>query len=216
MVSGVKRVTVVVYLALLAGCANTLPSGPVSVRVIQPVTGQRCINRVAAAQLDTLSSLSSLSGRMGKVVLFNGDIDANPQTLETGSGFFSIDTQFIKGSDGYVASDYRSLLGASLYYAAETGQKLHARLNPAADFLQNDRHFGHALRQPGFAGTRTGDQDFVGASDILAEFAGGIDLGAIDIGIADPSAYAIVDCGPRTLGKLPGVGVHSGDLPARN
>lgn len=33
---------------------------------------------------------------------------------------------------------------------------------------------------------------------------------------ADPSAYAIVDCGPRTLGKLPGVGVHSGDLPARN
>ena len=33
---------------------------------------------------------------------------------------------------------------------------------------------------------------------------------------ADPSAYAFVDCGPRTLGKLPGVGVHSGDLPARN
>lgn len=33
---------------------------------------------------------------------------------------------------------------------------------------------------------------------------------------ADPSAYEIVDCGPRTLGKLPGVGVHLGDLPARN
>ncbi|WP_374373062.1 UDP-3-O-acyl-N-acetylglucosamine deacetylase [Tabrizicola sp.] len=33
---------------------------------------------------------------------------------------------------------------------------------------------------------------------------------------ADPSAYAIVDCGPRTLDKLPGVGVHAGDLPARN
>ncbi len=33
---------------------------------------------------------------------------------------------------------------------------------------------------------------------------------------ADPSAYAFVDCGPRTLGKLPGVGVHVGDLPARN
>ncbi len=33
---------------------------------------------------------------------------------------------------------------------------------------------------------------------------------------ADPSAYALVDCGPRTLGKLPGVGVHAGDLPARN
>jgi UDP-3-O-[3-hydroxymyristoyl] N-acetylglucosamine deacetylase len=32
----------------------------------------------------------------------------------------------------------------------------------------------------------------------------------------DPEAYEIVDCGPRTLGKLPGVGVHSGDLPARN
>ena len=33
---------------------------------------------------------------------------------------------------------------------------------------------------------------------------------------ADPSAHALVDCGPRTLGKLPGVGVHAGDLPARN
>ena len=33
---------------------------------------------------------------------------------------------------------------------------------------------------------------------------------------ADPSAYALVDCEPRTLGKLPGVGVHVGDMPARN
>lgn len=32
---------------------------------------------------------------------------------------------------------------------------------------------------------------------------------------ADASAFEIVDCGPRTLGKLPGVGVHAGDLPAR-
>lgn len=32
---------------------------------------------------------------------------------------------------------------------------------------------------------------------------------------ADPTAFEIVDCGPRTLGKLPGVGVHAGDLPAR-
>ncbi|MDP3194696.1 UDP-3-O-acyl-N-acetylglucosamine deacetylase [Tabrizicola sp.] len=32
---------------------------------------------------------------------------------------------------------------------------------------------------------------------------------------ADPTAFVIVDCGPRTLGKLPGVGVHAGDLPAR-
>lgn len=33
---------------------------------------------------------------------------------------------------------------------------------------------------------------------------------------ANPDSYEIVDCGPRTLGKLPGVGVHAGDLPARN
>jgi UDP-3-O-[3-hydroxymyristoyl] N-acetylglucosamine deacetylase len=33
---------------------------------------------------------------------------------------------------------------------------------------------------------------------------------------AHPGAYEIVDCGPRTLGKLPGVGVHAGDLPLRN
>ncbi len=32
---------------------------------------------------------------------------------------------------------------------------------------------------------------------------------------ADPSAYRLVDCGPQTLGKLPGVGVHAGDLPVR-
>lgn len=32
---------------------------------------------------------------------------------------------------------------------------------------------------------------------------------------ADPTAYVEVDCGPQTLGKLPGVGVHSGDLPLR-
>lgn len=32
---------------------------------------------------------------------------------------------------------------------------------------------------------------------------------------ADPSSYALVDCGPQTLGKLPGVGVHLGDLPRR-
>jgi UDP-3-O-[3-hydroxymyristoyl] N-acetylglucosamine deacetylase len=31
---------------------------------------------------------------------------------------------------------------------------------------------------------------------------------------ADPTAYRLVDCGPLTLGKLPGVGVHVGDLPA--
>jgi UDP-3-O-[3-hydroxymyristoyl] N-acetylglucosamine deacetylase len=30
---------------------------------------------------------------------------------------------------------------------------------------------------------------------------------------ADPAAWRSVDCGPRTLGKLPGVGVHAGDLP---
>jgi UDP-3-O-[3-hydroxymyristoyl] N-acetylglucosamine deacetylase len=33
---------------------------------------------------------------------------------------------------------------------------------------------------------------------------------------ADDSTHEIVDCGPRTLGKLPGVGVHAGDLPVRN
>jgi UDP-3-O-[3-hydroxymyristoyl] N-acetylglucosamine deacetylase len=32
---------------------------------------------------------------------------------------------------------------------------------------------------------------------------------------ADASAHELVDCGPRTLGKLPGVGVHAGDLPVR-
>lgn len=32
---------------------------------------------------------------------------------------------------------------------------------------------------------------------------------------ADPSAFRLVDCGPLTLGKLPGVGVHAGDLPVR-
>mgnify|MGYP003471915484 FL=1 len=31
---------------------------------------------------------------------------------------------------------------------------------------------------------------------------------------ADPSAWCEVDCGPQTMGKLPGVGVHFGDLPA--
>jgi UDP-3-O-[3-hydroxymyristoyl] N-acetylglucosamine deacetylase len=31
---------------------------------------------------------------------------------------------------------------------------------------------------------------------------------------ADPAAWIAVDCGPQTLGKLPGVGVHVGDLPA--
>jgi UDP-3-O-[3-hydroxymyristoyl] N-acetylglucosamine deacetylase len=30
---------------------------------------------------------------------------------------------------------------------------------------------------------------------------------------ADPAAWCHVDCGPQTLGKLPGVGVHAGDLP---
>jgi UDP-3-O-[3-hydroxymyristoyl] N-acetylglucosamine deacetylase len=33
---------------------------------------------------------------------------------------------------------------------------------------------------------------------------------------ADPAAFEIVDCGPRTLGKLPGVGVHAADLPIRH
>jgi UDP-3-O-[3-hydroxymyristoyl] N-acetylglucosamine deacetylase len=32
---------------------------------------------------------------------------------------------------------------------------------------------------------------------------------------ADPEAYRMVDCGPLTVGKLPGVGVHRGDLPVR-
>jgi UDP-3-O-[3-hydroxymyristoyl] N-acetylglucosamine deacetylase len=33
---------------------------------------------------------------------------------------------------------------------------------------------------------------------------------------ADTEAYRFVDCGPQTLGKLPGVGVHAGDLPVRH
>jgi UDP-3-O-[3-hydroxymyristoyl] N-acetylglucosamine deacetylase len=32
---------------------------------------------------------------------------------------------------------------------------------------------------------------------------------------ADPAAFRLVDCGPQTHGKLPGVGVHVGDLPGR-
>jgi UDP-3-O-[3-hydroxymyristoyl] N-acetylglucosamine deacetylase len=32
---------------------------------------------------------------------------------------------------------------------------------------------------------------------------------------ADPAAFRHVDCGPKTLGKLPGVGVHAGDLPGQ-
>jgi UDP-3-O-[3-hydroxymyristoyl] N-acetylglucosamine deacetylase len=32
---------------------------------------------------------------------------------------------------------------------------------------------------------------------------------------ADETTHELVDCGPRTLGKLPGVGVHAGDLPVR-
>jgi len=32
---------------------------------------------------------------------------------------------------------------------------------------------------------------------------------------ADPQTHEIVDCGPQTLGKLPGIGVHVGDLPVR-
>jgi len=32
---------------------------------------------------------------------------------------------------------------------------------------------------------------------------------------ADSAAYAIVDCSPQTVGKLPGIGVHLGDLPVR-
>lgn len=31
---------------------------------------------------------------------------------------------------------------------------------------------------------------------------------------ADPTAWRVVDCGPQTLGKLPGAGVHAGDLPS--
>jgi UDP-3-O-[3-hydroxymyristoyl] N-acetylglucosamine deacetylase len=30
---------------------------------------------------------------------------------------------------------------------------------------------------------------------------------------ADPDAWCAVDCGPQTFGKLPGVGIHPGDLP---
>ena len=30
---------------------------------------------------------------------------------------------------------------------------------------------------------------------------------------ADSTAFVLVDCGPQTVGKLPGVGVHAGDLP---
>ena len=32
---------------------------------------------------------------------------------------------------------------------------------------------------------------------------------------ADPAAYEVIDCGAQTLGKLPGIGVHFGDLPGR-
>lgn len=32
---------------------------------------------------------------------------------------------------------------------------------------------------------------------------------------AQPSAWMLVECGPQTVGKLPGMGVHAGDLPAR-
>ncbi len=127
---------------LLSACTTALPTGAVSVKVIQPIAQQRCKYQVAPARLETMDNLASLQGKLGRVVVFPGDIDADPQTLAAGLGFLAIDTQFIKSAGAFAASDYRTLLGASLYYAAEMGYKLHARLNPAADFLTVDPTFG--------------------------------------------------------------------------
>lgn len=127
---------------LLGGCSESLPSGAVTVSVIQPINGQRCGYQTAPARLETMTSLATLQGKLGRVVYFPGDLDANPATLASGAGFLSIDTQFLKGSNSYVASDYRTLLGASLYYATEVGYKLHAGLNSKADFVSLDTAFG--------------------------------------------------------------------------
>lgn len=92
-----------------------------------------CQYSFAPTTVETLDSLSPMSGRLGRVVTSPNELTENPETLEQGIGLEPLDTHFLVSGNSAYPQDYPSLFAATLYKALESVYLLFARLDPAAD-----------------------------------------------------------------------------------
>jgi len=122
------------FLLGLASCSQQLPFGPVNMMVIQPV-GPGCQYEIGTVSLQTIENISELRGLLGRVVSNPNDLESDPNILQMGLGFQSLDLRLSGAQNSFAPLDKNSLLGVSLYYAIEKGHFLFKNLDPAADLL---------------------------------------------------------------------------------
>lgn len=118
----------------LVSCSQTLPLGPVNMMVIQPV-GPYCQYQVSSAPLQTMEDISQLQGLLGRVVFHPNDVDSDPDILQLGLGFQSLDLRLSGSGYSFAPLNKDSLLGVSLYYAIEKGYLLFKNLDSAGDIF---------------------------------------------------------------------------------
>jgi len=131
-------------LFLAAGCSADKPSGTVQVMLIHP-SGPGCQYSISPAPIDTLSSITKMTGLVGSVVVNSQNLATDPSILDNGAGFNPIDVNFIQSGGTYAPQDLNTLFAVSLYYAVEKGYELFAGLDPTADLAQIVPNFSQTL-----------------------------------------------------------------------
>lgn len=119
------------------GCAKrfALQTGGAQFQVLK-TDGANCAFSIGPQAIDTLTDVATLSGAMGRVVYNKENINSRPEILDLGLGFGPLDTEFFEANGSYYPATFDSLYAVSLYYAVESGYKLFAGLDAAADVLK--------------------------------------------------------------------------------
>lgn len=120
-------------------------SGPVQVKVIQPVAGH-CKYSVSPAKIETLDSLINVRGKLGSVVTTSENLGSRNEILDTFDGLNAVDAQFAASGSTYAPLDYPSLFAVSLYYAVERAHLVFAGLDARADMPAVVPNFANRTR----------------------------------------------------------------------
>ncbi len=131
------KVLVLFLAVIVISCSEDKPNGLVEVKVIKPI-GARCRYTISPAPIETLYSLTNISGALGKVVYSSNEIESM-DSIWNASPIFA---QFSKNGSYYVPLDMDSLFSISLYYGIETAYFLFSRLNPEADIIKRFPNLG--------------------------------------------------------------------------
>lgn len=127
-----RLVLPLLFVGFVIGCTG---SGPQNVVVLQ-TTGAHCAYQMAPTSLKTINNLSSLEGKLGRVVTNRTDILSSPEVLKQAQGFEPITLQLSSSAEGYWPLDFPSIFSLSLYNTIEKTYDLMVRLNPQVDMLK--------------------------------------------------------------------------------